>query len=121
MKYQKSIYWISTALLAALFLYSATTYLTNTAVIQGDYQDINYPTTLVIPMAIAKILAVIMILWRKSKWLTEWAYAGLFFDLGLASMAHYFTVDSEIILTLSGMVVLLISYFYGKKVRGQNG
>ena len=117
MKIQKVIYWIATGLLCALFLYSATMYLTNTAVIQGYYQDFNYPSHLVIPMAIAKILAVIMILWRKSDWLTEWAYAGLFFDLVLACMAHYYADDPEITLPLVGIIVLLISYFFGKVVR----
>ncbi len=113
----KTVYWISTALLCALFLYSATLYLTNTEIIQGYYQDFHYPTHLVIPMAIAKILAVIMILWRKSKWLMEWAYAGLFFDLVLAFFAHHFSNDPEVTLPLLGMIFLLISYFFGKVVR----
>ena len=117
MKIQKVIYWIATLLLCVLFLYSAGMYLTNTAVIQGHYQDFNYPTHLVIPLAIAKILAVVMILWRKSEWLTEWAYAGLFFDLVLACLAHYYAEDPEITLPLVGIIVLLISYFFGKEVR----
>jgi hypothetical protein len=117
MNIQKVIYWIATVLLCALFLYTAALYLTNTAVVQGNYQDYNYPTHLVIPMAIAKILAVIMILWRKNQWLTEWAYAGLFFDLSLACLAHYYSGDPEITLTLIGIIVLLISYFFGKVVR----
>jgi hypothetical protein len=117
MKIQKVIYWIATGLLSALFSYSATMYLTNNALIQGYYQDFNYPTHLVIPLAIAKILAVIMILWRKSEWLTEWAYAGLFFDMVLACMAHYYAEDPNITLPLLGIIVLLISYFFGKVVR----
>lgn len=117
MKIQVLIYWIATVLLSALFLYSGIMYLTDTAVIQGYYQDFNYPTHLVIPMAIAKILAVIIIIWRKSEWLTEWAYAGLFFDMVLACMAHYYAEDPEISLPLAGIILLLISYFFGKEVR----
>ncbi|RMA66069.1 DoxX family protein [Ulvibacter antarcticus] len=117
MKAQKIVYWIATFLLSALFLYSAVMYLKDTAVIEGYYQDYQYPTHLVIPMAVAKILAVIMILWRSSKWLTEWAYAGLFFDMALASLAHFYANDSEMTLPLLGIIVLLISYFFGKVVR----
>lgn len=113
----KIIYWIATGMLCALFLYSAIMYLANTEIIQEYYQDFHYPTHLVIPMAIAKILAVIMILWRKSSWLTEWAYAGLFFDLALAFFAHHFSNDPEVTLPLVGMVFLFISYFFGKVVR----
>ena len=114
---QKSIYWIATGLLSALFLYSAFMYLTNTTVIEGDYQDYQYPTYLVIPMAIAKIIAIFFILYRKPKWVVEWAYAGLFFDMALASFAHYFINDPGITLPLIGIVFLLISYFFGKTVR----
>ena len=33
---QKTIYWVATGLLSVLFLYSAFTYLTDTAVIEGN-------------------------------------------------------------------------------------
>ncbi len=114
---QKTIYWIATGLLSALFLYSAVMYLTNTAVVEGYYQDYQYPTYLVIPMGLAKILAIVFIYWRKPKWVMEWAYAGLFFDMVLACLAHFRMNDSGITLPLVGILVLLISYFFGKIVR----
>lgn len=113
----KSIYWIATVLLSALFLYSAFTYLTDTAVIEGHYQDYQYPSYLVVPMAISKIFAIIFILLRKPKWVMEWAYAGLFFDLVLATFAHYTINDPGITLPLVGILLLLTSYFFGKTVR----
>ena len=114
---QKTIYWIATGLLSALFLYSALMYLTDTAVIEGYYQDYQYPIYLVIPMAITKILAIVFILLRKPKWVMEWAYAGLFFDMTLACFAHYNISDPAITLPLVGIVLLLTSYFFGKTVR----
>ncbi|HAV55626.1 DoxX family protein [Aequorivita vladivostokensis] len=114
---QKTIYWIATGLLSALFLYSAFLFLTDTLVIQGHYQDYQYPSYLVVPMAIAKIFAILVILFRKPKWVMEWAYAGLFFDLVLASFAHYRLGDPNLTLTLLGILFLLISYFFGKIVR----
>lgn len=117
MKAQKIIYWIATGLLSALFLYSAFTYLTDTSVIEGNYQDFQYPSYLVIPMALAKIIAIIFIVLRKPKWVMEWAYAGLFFDMVLASFAHYSINDPGITLPLVGIILLLISYFFGKTVR----
>lgn len=117
MRAQKIIYWIATGLLSALFLYSAFTYLTDTSVIEGNYQDFQYPSYLVIPMALAKIIAIIFIVLRKPKWVMEWAYAGLFFDMVLASFAHYSINDPGITLPLVGIILLLISYFFGKTVR----
>jgi len=117
MRIQKIIYWVATVLTCMLFLYSAGMYFLNTEVVKGFFESFNYPTYIVIPLAITKILAVIMILWRKSKWLTEWAYAGLFFDLILAFFAHHMAADGGTILSLLGMVFLLLSYFFGKEVR----
>lgn len=117
MKVQKTIYWIATVALSLLFLYSAGMYFIHTEMVKGFFESFNYPSYLVIPLAIAKVLAVGMILWRKSNWLTEWAYAGLFFDLILAFLGHYMAADDGTILPLVGMIALLLSYFFGKEVR----
>ncbi len=117
MKTQKIVYWIATILLCLLMLYSAGMYLSNTEVMQSIYQQLGYPSYLVVPMAFAKLLAVLMILWRKSAWLTEWAYAGLFFDMVLAFFAHYMVEDAGTLYPLLGLIFLLVSYFFGKEVR----
>lgn len=118
MKALQVIYWIATAILSLLFLYSGLMYLTDTAVIEGNYQDFEYPSYLVIPTALARIIAIGFILFRKPKWVMEWAYAGLFFDMVLASVAHHQADDPDVTLPLMGIVILLISYFFGKTVRG---
>lgn len=117
MKTQKIIYWIATALLCLLMLYSAGMYLFDTEAMQDIYEQMGYPSYLVVPMAIAKLLAILMILWRKSAWLTEWAYAGLFFDMVLAFFAHYAIDDGGTLFPLLGLLFLVVSYFFGKVVR----
>ena len=84
--------------------------------IKGFFESFNYPTYIVIPLAIAKVLGVLMVLWRYSKWLTEWAYAGFFFDLVLATAAHHFA-DHGIGLSLYAIPFLFVSYFLGKELR----
>ena len=116
MRLQKIIYWIATILLCGIMLFSASMYFTKTEMVKGFFESFGYPTYIVIPLAIAKILGVIMILWRKSNWLTEWAYAGFFFDLVLAFFAHYFKGD-DVTTPLLGVTFLLLSYFFGKVVR----
>ena len=116
MKPYKFAYWATTILVCLLFLYSAQMYFTNTEMVKGFFKSFGYPTYIVIPLAILKILGVIMILWRKSSWLTEWAYAGFFFDMVLASFAHIIA-DQGIGLSVYGLILLVISYFLGKIVR----
>ncbi len=117
MKTQKIIYWITTGLLCLVMLYSASMYITQTEMVKDMFKSFGYPTYIVIPLAIAKILGLIAILWNKVKWLKEWAYAGFFFDFVLAFFAHKMINDGEEIASMVALIVLLISYFLGKKVR----
>ncbi len=112
----KIAYWIVTALLCLMMLGSAGMYLVNHAEVIKIFEQLHYPSYIVYPLAIAKILGVIAILTRKSPTLTEWAYAGFFFDLLLAASAHYFANVPSPLLASIGLVLLLASYFLGKKV-----
>ncbi|WP_296357661.1 hypothetical protein [Winogradskyella sp.] len=57
-----------------------------------------------------------MILLRPKAWLTEWAYAGFFFDLILATTAHHFA-DHPLGLFFYTVSILFISYFLGNYIR----
>ncbi len=113
----KTLYWISTVLLCLLMAYSASMYFTNTEMVKGFFENLNYPTYIVIPLAILKVLGIAMILWRKSAWLTEWAYAGFFFDLTLATAAHYYAGHGIMGFSLYGLLLIFPSYFLGKQIR----
>ncbi|MDY8135168.1 DoxX family protein [Aquimarina sp. 2201CG5-10] len=112
----KIVYWIATAALCAIMLYSAQMYFRNTEMVEGFFESFNYPKYIVIPLAVAKVLAVIAILTNKIKWIKEWAYAGIFFDLVLASMAHQYA-GHPIGMSVYAILILAISYATGKKVR----
>lgn len=116
MKLQRIIYWITTGLFCALILFSAAMYLFKTEDIRAAFEGFGHPSYVVIPLAILKILGVLMILWRGIPWLTEWAYAGFFFNVVLATLAHHYTGDT-ITQTLVALILLILSYFFGKEVR----
>ncbi len=116
MKAQRIIYWIATGLFCALMLYSASMYFMNTGMIESFFEEFSHPTYIVIPLAILKICGVLMLLWRGIPWLTEWAYAGFFFDIVLAAAAHHYAGD-DITQTLIALILVVVSYFFGKEVR----
>ncbi len=116
MKAQRIVYWISTILFCAIMLYSAGLYFLNYEMIEGAFKHLGYPSYLIYPLAAAKILGVGMILWRYSRWLTDWAYAAFFFELILAAMAHHF-VGEAATFPLVALLLLIISFFFGKAVR----
>ena len=113
---KKIIYWLTTVVLCGIMLFSAQMYFRNTEMVEGFFKMLSYPTYFVIPLAVLKVLGVVMIFWRKSTWLTEWAYAGFFFDLVLATAAHYHA-GHNLELSLYALIALFPSYFLGKYIR----
>lgn len=112
----KIFYWIGTGLLSALMLFSASMYFLKTDEVKEVFTALGYPNHIIIPLAIAKILGVVAILTRRSRMLMEWAYAGFFFDMILATMAHLNANDGGHAPAMAGMVFLIVSYFYEKRV-----
>ena len=80
------------------------------------FETLNYPGYLVYGLAIAKLLGVVTIWANKSKMLKEWAYAGFFFNFILAFAAHVMVGDGEFAGALMGMVILIISYIFNRKI-----
>jgi len=115
-KRNKIIYWIATGLFSALMLMSASMYIFNYEMVSQTFTNLGYPTYIVYPLAIAKILGLIAILTRKSKFLKEWAYAGFFFDFVLALSAHLVIADGEFVPAFVAILLLIVSYRYDKKV-----
>ncbi len=113
----KIIYWISTALLCGLMGFSAGMYFTKTEMVQGFFEHLAYPTYLIYPLAIAKILGIIAILSQYSKMLKEWAYAGFFFDLILALTAHA-VVGDAVGMSAAGLIFLATSYIMDRRIHG---
>ncbi|GGX07240.1 DoxX family protein [Aquimarina muelleri] len=112
----KIVYWITTVAMCAIMLYSAQMYFFNTEMVKGFFESFNYPSYIVIPLAIAKVMGVLAILINKIKWIKEWAYAGFFFDLVLAIAAHYYA-GHPVGLSVYAILILIISYTVGKKIR----
>lgn len=117
MKAKKIIYWISTGIISAIMLMSASMYIFDHEEISNVFLGLGFPVFIIYPLAIAKLLGITAILTRKVKSLTEWAYAGFFFDLLLAFGAHWFAKDGGFAPALVGIVLIMTSYFLGKEVR----
>ena len=115
-KRNKIIYWVATGLLSVMMVLSASMYVFDNGMVSTTFANLGYPTYVIYPLAMAKILGVIAILTKKSNWLKEWAYAGFFFDFVLALLAHIQINDGEFGGAAIALVLLCVSYFYDKKV-----
>ncbi|RBQ07071.1 DoxX family protein [Pedobacter miscanthi] len=116
MRTLKITYWISTALVALMMIFSGYSYLTNETIKQA-FHHLGFPDYFRIELAIAKIIgAVILLIPIKGK-LKEWAYAGFAITFVSAFIAH--TASGDPINNRIGpvvfLIVLFLSYFTNQK------
>ncbi len=97
-------------------LASAGNILMNLPESQGMFNDLGFPGWIPLPMAILKILGVVAIWVRKSKWLREWAYAGFFFNAVLALGAHLTADDHNWAGAAAIIVFVIIARFLDPQV-----
>ncbi|WP_088324904.1 DoxX family protein [Polaribacter tangerinus] len=116
MKTNKIIFYVSTGLLTVLMLFSVSMYIFDNQNMQASFTKFNFPTYLIYPLAFAKILGLIAIWFIKNRSIKEWAYAGFFFNFVLAFFAHFMISDGEHMGALIATVLVLISYYYSKKI-----
>ncbi|MFS8111880.1 DoxX family protein [Rhizobium jaguaris] len=105
-------YWISTALLSLLYLTSATMYLTKGNWVRKALGDLGYKASNLVPLLIViKILAPVAILSRISVPLSDLAYAGIFFHLTLAALAHIgVRKPIEVLPAVIGLILMVTSF-----------
>ena len=117
MKTKKILFWVFTGLLSVMMLASSIGYyLMKTEEVKQIFTDLGFPTWIVIPLAIAKILGVITLLTRFNEDIVEWAYAGFFFNFMLALGAHFAANDGEHWTAAVALVLLLGSRFFYEQI-----
>ena len=118
MKTNKVIYWVATGFLSALFIMGAMMYIFNYPRAESFFISLGFPTWIIYPLAILKILGPLVILTRKSLFLKELAYAGFIFDATLAFFAHYLVSDGEYLFSILALIFTTVSWIYDRKVFG---
>jgi hypothetical protein len=122
MKKVNVLYWVFTGLFAAAMLFSA---IGNIMVDEGSVQLItdilHFPKYMIPFLGVAKTLGVIGILIPQlPRWMKEWSYAGLFFDLTGAMYAFISVIGFQA--GQLGMLMFFIpgilSYIYFHKKFG---
>lgn len=109
-------YFVVTGLLTALMCMSAGMYIFNNAEVAKNFTSLGYPTYIIYPLAVAKVLGLIAIWTDFSKSLKEWAYAGFFFNTFLAASAHLVKSDGEAAPAIVAIVLVLVSYNLAKRL-----
>ncbi len=116
-KIPRIVYLVATGLLSALMLMSAGMYVFNHQMVAETFTKLGFPTFVIYPLALAKVLGLVAIWTRKSATLREWAYAGFFFNFVLGFSAHTAIGDGESGGALLALMLLFASYYFGGKLK----
>lgn len=119
-KVRTAIHWTSTILLCLILAIFIAFYIFRNESAGLVFESLGFPAWLVFPLAIAKIAAIILLLSKFERALTEWVYSGLFFNLLLAFGAHAGNRDGQGTPALVAIILLVISYFTWEKSRGKS-
>ena len=107
---RKTIHQITTYSLFSLLILTGILYFVYYTDLVMYFSRYGYPIYLIYPLAFAKIIGSLVVLFSKNEWLKEFAYAGFFFNFVLAFFAHLMVHEFDPFPTMS-MVMLLTSYF----------
>lgn len=87
--WNRRAYWVAMGLFTVMFAYSAIWSLVDRSGTEIQAAELGYPGYLAVyPLAVAKLAGLVVILSRRSRTLTHFAFAGFLFDLLLALAGH---------------------------------
>lgn len=119
MKRDKIIFYIATGLLSAM-IYSSVIgfyFLQHENAVKA-FTSFGYPSYLVYPYGIIKLIGIVVLWLPGLKALKEWTYSGFFFAFILAFFAHYMVGDGEQTGALIATILLLTSYIFHRRING---
>src|SRR5688572_9618054 len=114
MKWARILYWVVMVPFAALMLFAVYNYIFKHELIVDVFNRLGFPTYIIYPLAVAKILGIVAIVSGKNDALKEWAYAGFFFNFVLALSAHINVGDGQFAPALVCLILLVILYVLDK-------
>ncbi|MEM9363009.1 MAG: DoxX family protein [Bacteroidota bacterium] len=119
MKTNKIIYWIATGIVCFVFFTGGLMYFFNYDYAHSFFVNLGFPTWIIYPLGILKILGPVAILSRKSPFLKELAYAGFLYDAILAVTAHLMVGDGYIYHGIAAIILTIVSWIYDRKLFGK--
>ena len=120
MKKIKAAYWISTILVCLMFAMNVMMYATKNPQIVNGMKFLGYPQYLITILAVAKTIAIIILLLPGFSRLKEWAYAGLTIALIGATWSHLAIGDtSTLAFIITDLILLSVSYYFLRVLQGQ--
>jgi len=111
MKTIKITYWVTTAVVALMMVFSTYSYLTKDEMVQA-FKHLGYPDYFRIELAYAKLVGAILLIAPVAVRIKEWVYAGFAVTFISAFIAHTASGDpvNYRLMPVIFLAILIISY-----------
>lgn len=110
------IFRVVTGLFTAHMLFTVVAYIFMHDMVSEMFGSLGVSTSIIYPLAVAKVLGLIAIWSNKSRILKELAYLGFALDFVLAITFHLKVADGGAVGAAVALVMLIVSYIYGRKI-----
>lgn len=112
------IYWLATLAMFGLMFLSISMYFTRHDVAAGFFVALGYPAYIVYPLAVLKLIALLVILTNRYDNLKHVAYGAYFLNMIVATYAHVLVGDNPVHAYV-GLLAVPVSYLLSNRVRGK--
>lgn len=102
------VYWVLTACLATWLLLGGVTDIAGIPAVHEIMLTLHYPDYMLLILGPCKLLAVLALLYPKTRLLREWAYAGVTFD-ALGAFASHCAVHDTLPHSVAPLIMLAIA------------
>ncbi|CAZ95237.1 MULTISPECIES: DoxX family protein [Zobellia] len=120
MKTTKLYYRIALSFFSLAIIYAVANSFFNYEAVVLKFEELGYPPYLIFVLGSAQLLGLAVLVFNKSGWVREWAYAGFFLNLTFGIIAHLLVKDGNGAAAVFCIVALYITYIQNRKLNEQN-
>lgn len=120
MQRNKIIYWLSTGLVSVFSISLSIIYVVQFDSVSIEFAELGYPEYLIYPLALAKFVGALVLMFTKYNAVKDLAYGGFFFNFLIALGSHIAKTDGEYITPIIAIILLGISYIYEERLFGNS-
>ncbi|MDO6817643.1 DoxX family protein [Zobellia sp. 1_MG-2023] len=119
MKTTQLYYRVALSLFSLAIIYAVANSFFNYEAVVMKFEDLGYPSYLIFVLGTAQLLGLSVLIFNKSSWIREWAYAGFFLNLAFGIIAHLMVKDGNGVPAVFCIIALYVTFVQNKKLNDQ--
>ncbi|CAM4138790.1 DoxX family protein [Zobellia nedashkovskayae] len=119
MKTTQLYYRIALTLFSLAIIYAVANSFFNYEAVVTKFAELGYPLYLIFVLGAAQLLGLTILIFNKSNWLREWAFAGFFLNFAFGIIAHLMIRDGNGASAVFCIIALYVTYIQNKRLNEQ--